>query len=322
MKYKKYNIVSLSDDWYAQQLCVTIYSTIKNFSRKDELGFFVLDNWISDVNKKKIVDSCKKFNVSITFLETDCSLFKKYTGWKFNESTFARLYIEKLFPWLDKILYIDSDIVVDWDLSELFDLDIKNYSVWAVRCEFDLSDEELSTTFKHLWVWNPLISCGVMMINIDWWRKNHVFDKSILYLESNRKYLVTMDQDVLNNILHDSIYFIPPKFNASNSLLYTHFYVETCYNKQDYLDAKLHPVIIHFAWWSKPWHWQCFHKWNKIWRKYNDETLYSNRKLPFKHYFRLERIKMMTWRFLSNIIACFWFTFYTKSKNIWRKYVL
>lgn len=322
MEYKKYNIISLSDDWYAQQLCVTIYSTIKNFSKKNELGFYVLDNWISEENKQKIVDSCKMFNVPIVFLKADCSEFKKYTGGKFNESTFARLYIEKLFPRLDKILYIDSDTVVDWDLAKLFDIDISHYSVWAVRCEFDLSDEELMTTYKHMWVWNPMFSCGVILINLIWWRKNHVFNKSILYLEENWKHLAHMDQDVLNNLLHNTVLFIPPKYNATNSFFYTHFYEETCYTKQEYLSAKKKPIVIHFAWWSKPWHWQCFHKWNKIWRQYNDETLFVDSKLNAKYYFKLERYKMLLWRYFSNILSIFWFKFYTNCKKFWRNYVI
>lgn len=319
---KKYNIVFCSDNWYAMQLCVAAYSTIKNFSKKEDLNIFVLDAWISDINKKKILDSCSDFNVPVIFKEIDCSLFKKYVCKWYNEYTYARLLIEKIFIDLDIILYLDCDIVVNWDLSKLLDINIENYSAWASQCELNVSDDELNSTYKHIWVWNPMFCAGVMLINIEWWRKNKVLEKSLKYLDKNRQNLMFADQDVLNNLLHDSIFFIPPKYNTTNTILYSHFYQEMVYKKTEYLEAKKHPVVIHFAWWSRPWNWDCFHKWNRIWRRYLKETKFKWRRLPTKNNFTAKRYKFLMWKIISDFVSLFWYRVYKVFLSFWRNFIV
>lgn len=318
IEQKKYNIVFCSDDWFAMQLCVAIYSTIKNFNKKEYLNIFVLDSWISNENKLKINNSCKTFWVNIYFIDINCSLFSKHKVKWYKHYIFARLFVADIFTNLDKILYLDCDIVVDWDLSNLMETDVNNNSAWAVPYEFLVSDEELNTTLKHIWVWNPLFCSWVMLINLNRWRKHKVLEEAFKYYD---KYQVP-DEDILNNLLHDSVLHMPARYNVTNNLLYTHFYQETCLTKHEYIATIKSPTIIHFAWWSKPWHWDCFHKWNKIWRKYKKETQYTNRKLPSKYYFKLNRYKLMFGYILSNILSLFWFNFYNNCKNFWRKHIV
>lgn len=322
IKNKIYNIVFASDDWYAQQLCVAIYSTLLNFSKKDSLSIYVLDSWISDANKKKILGSCKQFWVQISFVNVDCSQFKKYANFWYNEYAFARLFVEDVFVDFDKILYLDCDIVVDGDLAPLMDIDVSSYSAWVVSCEFLISDNELNWIYKHIGVWNPLFGSWVMLINLNWRRDHHVLKQSQDFLDIHWWELRFMDQDILNHLLHGSVLFLPPKYNSTGTLLYSHFYEEMVFSRNDYLEAKRKPVIIHFAWWSRPWTWDCFNKWNKIWWKYQKQTLYSWWKVPAKYFFKLKRYKFLLWHFMSNIIALFWYKFYCFCIEFWRKYII
>ncbi len=86
-----------------------------------------------------------------------------------------------------------------------------------------------------------------MLINIERWGENRVLEKSFEYLDKNQQNILFFDQDVLNHLLHDSVLLIPPKYNATNTILYSHFHQEMFYEKNEYLEAKKHPIVIHFA---------------------------------------------------------------------------
>ena len=49
----------------------------------------------------------------------------------YSKTTYYRLFIAEMFPELNKAIYIDSDTVVQGDISEFFDFDIDHYDLGA-----------------------------------------------------------------------------------------------------------------------------------------------------------------------------------------------
>jgi len=86
-----------------------------------------------------------------------------------------------------------------------------------------------------------------MLINLKRWRKNKVLEKAYDFYDKYRSKLIAADQDILNNLLHDSVLHFPAKYNATNNLLYTQFYQQTYFSKEEYDEAMKRPIIIHFA---------------------------------------------------------------------------
>ena len=134
MNKEKINICLSSDDNFAPYLLTTIISILKNANEEDEIYFYIIDNGISQINKEKLLKlkAIKEFNISFASLNIED--IKKYTNWinmnknsPYSVSTYSILSIPNLFPDIDKILYLDCDLIVTKSLKELFDYDIDNY---------------------------------------------------------------------------------------------------------------------------------------------------------------------------------------------------
>lgn len=130
------NICFSSDDNYAQHLGVAIASILKNSSAKDKYNFFIMDGKIGAGNKRKIAKLKNIRDFNITYTEMDESHFVDcpITGYVdyITLPTYYRFKIPSLFSDVDKILYMDCDMIVREDIASLFNTDITDYHVAAV----------------------------------------------------------------------------------------------------------------------------------------------------------------------------------------------
>lgn len=110
-----------------------------------------------------------------------------------------RCALHRVLPELDKVLSLDIDTIVDADISELWDIDLDDYYLAAVK--------EL-----HKSVAEPYINAGVMMLNLEKLRDG-TGDKMIDALNS-RPYGFC-DQDVINEHCKGHIYLLPSDYNVN-----------------------------------------------------------------------------------------------------------
>ena len=123
------NICFTANDKYAPFMSTVIVSILKNSKEDEDFYFHVITNDISDENKKMIEELKKIKQFDIKYYTPN---IEKYNKWfeKINHkryyapSIFYRLDIPDLIPNVDKILYLDCDIIVNSNLSELFNMDI------------------------------------------------------------------------------------------------------------------------------------------------------------------------------------------------------
>ncbi len=76
-----------------------------------------------------------------------------------------RAAFPKIFPHLDRILTIDNDTIVRENISELWELNMKNY--YIAGC---IEPKKSTPNFNY-------INMGVAMINLRAWRENHIDDQ-------------------------------------------------------------------------------------------------------------------------------------------------
>ena len=135
------NIAFASDDNFCQHLCTAICSIMENSSTEDFYNVFILDNdKISDKNKEKIINFGNNYkNLKIEFISIkNTNIFDDAPSIKYiSNDMYSRLLIPKLFPDLDKILYLDCDIIVKKDLKSLYEINLDDYYLGA-SCETNL----------------------------------------------------------------------------------------------------------------------------------------------------------------------------------------
>ncbi|MBO7394235.1 MAG: glycosyltransferase family 8 protein, partial [Abditibacteriota bacterium] len=96
----------------------------------------------------------------------------------YSKTTYYRLYIAELYPEYNKVIYIDSDTVVQGDISELYNTDVSDYPIGAVRDRFM---EAKYYRRYNIPKGTPVFNAGIMLINLANWRETGLHKKALDY---------------------------------------------------------------------------------------------------------------------------------------------
>ncbi|MBQ8251042.1 MAG: glycosyltransferase family 8 protein [Alphaproteobacteria bacterium] len=202
-----------SDENYAKYMAVTIQSIISN--TKEKINFYILDGGIAEITKNKIKTILDNTVHQIEFLKIDISLFEKFPiVAHFSINTYFRYLIPHLKPEIKKALYIDTDMIIHGDISELYHSDLKGKGLGGVVyieedfASFTNYKEELGLSQKHRY-----FNAGLLLIDCDYWRNNKTIDSLFKKTIALYDKLKMCDQDVLNLVFECSYTELSPKYN-------------------------------------------------------------------------------------------------------------
>lgn len=244
------NICFSSDNNYAIHLAVSMVSILKNLKKEEEVSFYILDGGISDENKNKIANlkKIKKFNIE--YFKIDESRFDNchMENCHISIQTYYRFIIPEIFPNIDKILYLDCDIIVKQSLAPLYNEDISSYWIAGVEdigyyFHRRLLKRETQTFY---------VNAGVLLINISKWRTDNITDLLFDFTYKNTTKLIHMDQDVINMCLNSKSKPLPLKWNVQDSF-YDNYTKLNHPKKKCIKEAKNDIGIIHYTGKAKPW---------------------------------------------------------------------
>jgi len=269
------NIALTIDDNYCQHAAALIASICCN-NLKEKLNFFILSDYISDKNIDDLKQLCLKYDSSIEYFVVDKNSFKLFPIGKgtintyISHAAYYRLFIPEILPTsVCKVLYLDCDIIVKQSLSDLWDIDVTNYSIAGCHDQ----DAIVNKAIKRLKYSNsyPYINSGVMLMNLDYLRKINFTQKSILFINNNISMIKYHDQDVINKLLHETTSLIPMKWNMLDCFFFKKTIVPEVYRKE-YCMSIEKPAIIHFAGPLKPWYLESMHPYKYLYYNYLKET--------------------------------------------------
>lgn len=193
--------------------------------------------------------------------------------WKSHSSiaNYFRVLAPRILPTnIKKILYLDCDIVVRRSLQDLWKVDLCDHALAAVECSFwDLT----SDFFVPLPPGAKYFNSGVLLINLDYWRKNDVCERTLGFVRNHPEKVNLYDQDALNAVLVNRWITLPATWNEQ---------ARSTIGRPALRDENIaDPAIVHFVSADKPWHWPCTHPLKAEYHKYR-------RKTPWRHY-RIQR---------------------------------
>ena len=254
---------------YAKYASVLIESIVRNASSKYKYRIYILHTDITEENMKILEDQLKSSgNFGIDFIHVK----RRMAGYQglfvdrhLSIETYYRFLILEIFPNLSKILYLDCDTVVNEDISTLFFTDLENYSLGAVRdvdiislyARENTADPEVRNHIDNklkLKNHTDYFQAGVLLFNLKKIREKHSCEE--MFQTALQEQWKFQDQDVLNSLFKNDVYFLPFKWNV----LYE------CFNRAErverftsgsmnleYKRAKMAPAIVHYAGTPKPW---------------------------------------------------------------------
>ncbi len=260
---EKLNVVFTSDENYMSYFGVACASLIEN--NKDILGdIFLIHNMQDDEILNKYVNFFKeKYGVDLQTLYFDGKNFEEYKiSDYYSIVVYFRLLLAEILPKdIKKVLYLDSDMVIDGSLKELLELDFSEdtylYAVDEVNAGTKNACELLKTQGFEI---EKYFNAGMTYISLE---KIKQKDKTKTLLQNAIKYnkqVRFQDQDILNiTFRHDK--------QEWKTLDYTYntYGIQNLYKKQTNFT---YPKIIHYTSYSKPWYFYDKHPLRNAYWKY------------------------------------------------------
>lgn len=170
---------------------------------------------------------------------------------RYPREMYYRIFASKYLPQsVDKILYLDPDLVVLKPLNRLYNLDLgDNYFAAASHVNKPL--QKLNEVRLQTKTSGPYINSGVMLMNIALLRKEQDFQVIFDYLEKNKSLLFLPDQDIISAVYSDKIYEIDPYiYNMTERLFLLPLSLD---RMVDFEWVKTNSAIIHYCGRNKPW---------------------------------------------------------------------
>jgi len=264
---KPIDICFAINDTYVEPLMVTLYSLLRS-NDGVTFRFHVIGNNLSDAGQTRLKRFLAKFShVCIEFVNVNLERFQllKTTIDYITIETYFRYVLAELFPELNKILYLDADLVVVNDITELWNTELgTNYAAGVndTYIEKICYKKEIGFEESELYV-----NAGVILFNLETIRRDNIISK--LFEQTGR--FRFQDQDVINVVFRKKTVRLPDKFNV----LYDR-------GKNNLATAS----IIHYTGERKPWipkhnklrffqfkYWRVIRKNENIYRKWRSEML-------------------------------------------------
>lgn len=246
------NIVCATDNAYVPW-CGVMLTSLRENHASTSIAVYILTEGLSDDNRRDLL-SLENENFHIHICQVVAESLKNLPikeGDHVSLATYYRLYLPDILPAeVNRIIYLDCDMVVVGDLSELMTVDCGECGIAAVRDEAShtsLPYERLSYDYKL-----GYFNAGLLVIDLDVWRGKGYQQLLIDYITAKPDRCKFHDQDALNGVFAGKWKELPLEYN-----LQTGFIIKSIFdmlpNKQDITDAIKQTRIVHYTGPNKPW---------------------------------------------------------------------
>jgi lipopolysaccharide biosynthesis glycosyltransferase len=215
-------IALASNERYLPGLYCAVASALSHLNSTREVDLKVLDGGISKHSKNTLCRLVERYGkvVRLQFVAVDDSLFRDATlGPAESHMAYCRILLPQLLN-LPRLLYLDCDILVFRDLSELFDLKLSPGKVLAAVPDSEtlsLAEDSVAVAkAMNLPAESAYFNSGLMLMNLDELRKQNFTDRSLEFFKNWRGHYRFWDQSALNFLLHGQIDELPEHWNRAS----------------------------------------------------------------------------------------------------------
>lgn len=245
------NVVFITDKNYVFPTKVAVKSLIVNKNKETKYNVNIIGVEL-DEDDIFLFKNLETDNVKINIIQKD----NDYENMGFNhqhvsKAALFKFQIPNIFSNLDKILYLDGDMIIEKDLSELYDIDLDNNYAAVVKDYAGQNIEKHNEKICHKNYFNS----GMMLLNLKKMRNDDI-SKKLLEIKKCEIFKVFMDQDTLNVGFEERVIYLSPTYNLMlANLKYDVNDIVNFYNitEEEFKNIKLNPTIIHLTNKLKPW---------------------------------------------------------------------
>lgn len=291
-------IVAASNNLYSPYLSVMLQSVMIHGKNDRKYSVTILHTDITEENQDILSNQLKQSNFKVRFINVS-KIMAEYSNLFISNhikiETYFRLLLPDLLPSVEKVLYIDCDVIANHDVAEMFDIDMEDNFLVGTRDADSAANYNTDKDYQNyidgvINLSNPYdyIQAGIILMNLKKFRKECT-TTTLLKTALSRNWRFH-DQDTLNYLCKGKIKFIDYAWN------FVYDYNESYRRSkeilpnaphnilQDYLKAKKNPKMIHFSWVDKPWFSPGVHLGEKWWMAARQTPFYSELLLRTEKY--------------------------------------
>lgn len=260
-------IVFATNDNYAPYMMVAIRSLLDNFKKQDKyyLDINILHSGLSDDFVNSVIEEKDNYKISAINVAGLVADQMKYVRAHYSKEMYYRLLISEIFNFHKKVIYLDCDIVVNADITELYNVDIGENIIAGVLnfCNQGMRD----------WIENGLklnskeyINSGILIINVSEFNKHDIKNKCFEF-SNKRNFLACPDQDMLNFTCKGKILFLDSGWNFQWHHAFKKYkYSDTAPEWKGLVEnARKKQYVTHFTSGIKPWSHPIYENSERFW---------------------------------------------------------
>lgn len=234
------------DNSYVPYMAIALHSMQENASPDCTYRIHVIYQDMTEDNKAKLkAMETENFAVELIRMQStlrgieDCEQTRLRCDY-FTLTIYYRLFLAEMFPQYDKAIYLDSDVVVPGDISELYHQELGDNIVGACH-DFSIEDIPPLVSYVENAVGIPIkeyVNSGILLMNLKRMRDLRFADTFLDLLNTFHFDSIAPDQDYLNAMCHGHI-----------------LYLDECWDTMPQRGDKApkNPSLIHYNLFDKPW---------------------------------------------------------------------
>ncbi|MDR1305833.1 MAG: hypothetical protein LBK76_11525 [Verrucomicrobiales bacterium] len=246
------NVALVTDKKYLPGVRVAVRSLVGRSGLPGLRVWVVCDESVSARERRRLESLDAAVRVVAV---TNAHRQRLHTTAHYSHAMYLKFDLPTLLPELDKVLYLDADVLVRGDLRKLYELELGDDYAAAVE-ERGMGAGLTRYVRERLRLAGCYINSGVLLLNLAALRRDDL-PRRLAAFTAARPWLSMPDQDAFNVLLAGRLRYLAPEFN----------YMTMYLAQPGYALPAATVKIVHYADWRKPWR-AATVPWGAEWRQW------------------------------------------------------
>jgi len=284
---------------FAPFCSAAILSLLDHMNQERYYDIIILDSGMKQSTKElyQQLFNCYE-NASIRFFPVMeiLSGYNLATSRHFVVDCYSRLLIPYILPDYKKAIYLDGDMILMSDIAELFDYDISEVSIGALRVlgfaaalfgGFKKIKQKVTDYFSNVLHiseenWDKYFTTGTLLMNLERMREKYPSYKQVFeYADENSHKFWYLDVDVLNTLYQGDVFLLSQTwgwlaFDKDDTVWWEPICLTPRCLYEEYTSASVNPQIIHYGGPDKPWDFPNRMRAEEFWRVFRRTPFYGS----------------------------------------------
>lgn len=259
-------VVLASNENGVLPLSVTLFSLVDSAQDSTVYDIVVCSEGVSQESRDSLTAIVKRVSGrhNVRFIDME-GVYREYGelgkscgNWPL--STWARVFVAEMLQDVERVLYIDIDMLVCDDCSCLFTLDMKGAVAGVVYESISAKDHNHNKVLGIPELYQGYFNAGTLLIDLNEFRRNRWGERILDFAREHADDLSYPDQDSMNAVMYEHLFRLHPRWNwndiATRRLLNHKSNTNTLIRAatfKEVVEASYYPGIIHFCGRYKPW---------------------------------------------------------------------